>query len=59
MTKQLNVRSEVAYETAQRLAARLGTSTTAVVEKALDLLDRSTFKVPTYDDLTPEQRAEG
>jgi hypothetical protein len=57
MTRQLNVRSDHAYETARRLAQRLGTSTTSVVETALDRLDRDTFKVPTYEDLTSEQRA--
>lgn len=56
MTKQLNIRSDMAYATAQRLAKRLGRSTTAVVETALDRLDRETFKVPSYDDLTPEQK---
>ena len=57
MTKQLNIRSDRAYETARRLSDRLGQSATAVIETALDLLDRETFKVPTYADLTPEQKA--
>jgi hypothetical protein len=56
MTKQLNIRSDSAYATARRLARRLGTSTTAVIETALDRLDRETFKVPDYADLTPEQK---
>jgi hypothetical protein len=35
MPKQLNIRSDEAYETAQRLAAHLNTTATAVVETAL------------------------
>jgi hypothetical protein len=57
MTRQLNVRSDYAYEAANRLSRRMGKSTTAVVETALDQLERSSFVVPTYDDLTPEQKA--
>jgi hypothetical protein len=57
MTKQLNVRSDKAYRSARRLSAELGMSTTAVVETALDLMERDHFKVPTYDELNPEQRA--
>lgn len=57
MSKQLNIRSDIAYETARRLAQRLGTSTTIVVETALDRLDRETFKVPSYGDLTTEQKS--
>lgn len=57
MTRQLNVRSEKAYGTARRMAARLGLSTTAVVETALDLMERDYLKVPTYDELNPEQKA--
>ena len=57
MTKQLNVRSERAYGTARRMAARLGLSTTAVVETALDRMEREYLNVPTYDDLNPEQKA--
>ena len=55
--KQLNVRSDKAFETAKRLSIRLGETTTAVVERALDRLDRETFTPPTYDELTPEQKA--
>jgi hypothetical protein len=57
MTKQLNVRSDKAYRSARRLSAELGMSTTAVVETALDLMERDHFKVPTYEELNPEQRA--
>ena len=35
MAKQLNIRSDEAYETAQRLASHLNNSATAVVETAL------------------------
>ena len=35
MAKQLNIRSDEAYETAHRLSAQLTTSATAVVETAL------------------------
>ena len=35
MAKQLNIRSDEAYETAQRLASHLNKSATAVVETAL------------------------
>lgn len=57
MTKQLNVRSDRAYKSARRLSADLGMSTTAVVETALDRMERDHFKVPSYDDLNPEQKA--
>jgi hypothetical protein len=56
--KQLNIRSDEAYETARRLAHRLGTTTTEAVVKALRHLDSETFKLPAYEDLTPEQKAE-
>lgn len=58
MPKQLNIRSDSAYETAQRLAKRLGTTTTEVVIRALERYDRETYRPLTYDDLTPEQKAE-
>jgi len=57
MTKQLNVRSDKAYKSARRLSADLGMSTTAVVETALDRMERDHFKVPSYDELNPEQKA--
>lgn len=57
MTKQLNVRSDRAYRSARRLSADLGISTTAVVEAALDRMERDHYKVPAYDELDPEQRA--
>jgi hypothetical protein len=57
MPKQLNVRSDEAYGRAHRLARRLNISTTKVVETALARYDRDTAKVPTYSDLTPEQKA--
>jgi hypothetical protein len=40
--KQLNIRSDEAYETAQRLAKRLGVSTTEVVLRALQRLEGGT-----------------
>jgi antitoxin VapB len=57
MSKQFNIRSETAQDTARRLAKRLGRSTASVVEIALDRLDRETFEAPAYEDLTPEQKA--
>lgn len=36
MPRQLNIRSDDAYETAHRLAAHLGETTTKVVKDALD-----------------------
>ncbi|PZQ11867.1 MAG: transcription factor [Ancylobacter novellus] len=56
MPRQLNVRSDRAYETANRLARRLGASTTEVVVRALEDLDRKSFRAPTYDELTDEQK---
>lgn len=58
MARQLNVRSDRAYDTASRLSRRLGISTTEVVLRALDTLDRKTYRAPTYADLTDEQRAD-
>jgi hypothetical protein len=57
MTKQLNVRSDRAYKSARRLSADLGMSTTAVVETALERMERDHFKVPSYDELNPEQKS--
>lgn len=58
MPRQLNIRNDHAYETANRLARRLGASTTDVVVRALDELDRRSFKAPTYQDLPAEQKAD-
>ena len=55
MARQLNVRSDEAYETAHALAQRTRMTTTQLVEKALHLLDAETPK--TAADLTFEQRA--
>lgn len=57
MARQLNIRSDTAYEKVQRLSRRLGLTATRVVETAVDRLDRETFTVPAYEDLTPEQQA--
>lgn len=53
MAKQLNVRSDRAYETAHRLAGRLNTSATAVVEAALERY--ATAMLPA---VSPEEAAE-
>ena len=58
MQKQLNIRSDMAYETATQLARRLGTTTTEVVVRALEDLSRKTYRAPTYADLTTEQKAD-
>lgn len=42
MARQLNVRSDEAYDTAHALARRTCMTTTQVVEKALNLLDAET-----------------
>lgn len=57
MARQLNVRSDRAYEAANRLSRRLGVSTTEVVERALETLDRKTYRAPTYAELNDEERA--
>jgi len=57
MSRQLNIRSDEAYETARRIARRLNVSTTEVVRTALDRYDRETSRVPTYDELAPKQKA--
>jgi hypothetical protein len=51
--KQLNIRSEKAYETAQRLARRLGVSATRVVEDAL--LEYEARKVVPSTRVTAEE----
>jgi hypothetical protein len=53
MPKQLNIRSDEAYETAQRLAAHLNTSATAVVETALKQYANSVLP-----EVPPEEAAE-
>lgn len=55
MARQLNVRSDQAYETAHRLARRSRMTTTQVVEKALCRLDAETPKEAKA--LTPERQA--
>jgi hypothetical protein len=57
MSRQLNIRSDEAYETARRISRRLNVSTTEVVKTALALYDRQTSRVPTYEELSPEQKA--
>jgi hypothetical protein len=53
MPKQLNIRSDRAYETAQRLASHLNTSATAVVETALDH-----YAANVLPEVSPEEAAE-
>ena len=53
MPKQLNIRSDHAYETAQRLASHLNTSATAVVEAALKRYAESILP-----EVPPEEAAE-
>lgn len=58
MAKQLNVRSDEAYETARRIARRLNLTTSEVVVTALRRLDERTAAAePDLSTLTPEQRA--
>lgn len=57
MAKQLNIRSDKARATANRVAGRLKGTTTDVVMGALQRFEGQTAKVPTYQDLTPEQKA--
>lgn len=58
MRKQLNIRSDEAYERAHRVAKQLGTTTTNAVVLALRSIDEEPLKLPTYNDLTPAQKAE-
>ena len=53
MTKQLNIRSDLAYDTAQRLASHLNTSATAVVELAL-----RRYADAVLPEVPPEEAAE-
>ena len=54
MARQLNVRSDEAYETAHAIARRTRLTTTEVVEKALRQLEAQT---PVKDEgMTPEQQ---
>jgi hypothetical protein len=53
MTKQLNIRSDEAYELAHALAREMNTTVTDVLETAL----REYRKKTATDELTPEQMA--
>jgi antitoxin VapB len=57
MPKQLNIRSDEAYERAHRLARAKGVSVTRVVEEALEKLDPDEDEEAFVASLTPEQRA--
>ena len=56
MAKQLNIRSDEAYERARRIAKRMGTTTTEVVVRALRRYDPDPVVLPSFEDLTPEQK---
>ncbi len=56
MARQLNIRSDEAYETARRIARRLGTSTTEAVVRALHCYDRETSGPIGYEALSEEER---
>lgn len=58
MPRQLNIRSDRAYETANRLSRRLGTSTTEVVVRALEELERRSYRAPSYEELAEDQKAD-
>ena len=53
--KQLNIRSDEAYETATRLAKRLGASTTEIVLRALQRYEGEAPAQPS--DLGPREKA--
>ncbi|MBP2149452.1 type II toxin-antitoxin system VapB family antitoxin [Xanthobacter autotrophicus DSM 597] len=55
MARQLNIRSDEAFETAQRLARRQGRPVTEVVVNALRAYDAA---LSSDTALTPEQQAE-
>ncbi|MCW5696278.1 MAG: type II toxin-antitoxin system VapB family antitoxin [Bauldia sp.] len=58
MPKQLNIRSDEAYERAHRVAKQLGTTTAEAVIRALRNIETDLPQLPTYDDLTPEEKAD-
>ncbi|MFS8036430.1 type II toxin-antitoxin system VapB family antitoxin [Xanthobacter sp. AM11] len=57
MARQLNIRSDEAFETAQRIAQRHGWSTTEVVVRALRRMDAAGDEILRYGDLSPKQKA--
>jgi hypothetical protein len=57
MPKQLNIRSDEAYERAHRLARQNGVSVTRVVEEALEKLEPNDEDHDRLAALTDEQRA--
>ena len=56
MAKQLNIRSDEAYERAQRLARRWGTTAADAVVRALRSVDDDPFRWPSHDELTDAQK---
>jgi len=56
MSRQLNIRSDEAYQIAHEIAARLDVSTTEAVIRALR--DYGTRMPPSKEGMTPTQRAE-
>lgn len=57
MARQLNIRSDEAYERAHRLARARGVSVTRLVEEALEKLDPAEDEQAFVASLPPEQRA--
>ncbi len=56
MAKQLNIRSDEAYERATRLARRWGTTTADAVVRALRKADETPRHWPRHDELTEAQK---
>lgn len=56
MARQLNIRSDEAFETAKRLAERQGLTTTEVVVRALRYLDVTSDPL-RYEDLSAKQKS--
>ena len=57
MARQLNIRSDEAFETARRIAERYGLSTTEVVVRALRRLDNAGDDILRYGDLSAKQKS--
>lgn len=56
MARELNVRSDEAFETAGRLAERHKLTTTEVVVRALRCLEATQAGAVRYEDLSPQQK---
>lgn len=57
MARQLNIRSDEAFETAKRIAERSGLTTTEVVVRALRRMDSLGEEGLRYADLSPRQKS--